>query len=108
MTPEEVEAVVRDMVAANTASLGREIRPFRVTRITLVPANGKYEVVNPDGTSAGAWFTEPSPFWAVEVEGTFQSCDATCSAYSQGLVIIDDASGEIRGEGAREATQPNS
>ena len=78
-----------------------------MTRITLVPANGKYEVTNADGTSTGAWFSEPSPFWAVEAEGTFQSCDAICSGYSQGLVILDDARGEIRGEGAREPTQPS-
>lgn len=106
MTPEEVETIVRDMVAANASAVGRELRPFRVTRITLVPANGKYEVINADGTSTGAWFSEASPFWAVEVEGTFQHCDAICSGYSQGLVIIDDASGELRGEGAREPTQP--
>ena len=107
MSAEQVEAIVRDMVTANAASLGRVLRPFRVTRITLVPANGKYEVTNADGTSTGAWFSEPSPFWAVEAEGTFQSCDAICSGYSQGLVIIDDATGEVRGEGAREPTQPS-
>lgn len=107
MSAEQVEAIVRDMVAANVASLGRVLRPFRVTRITLVPANGKYEVTNADGTSTGAWFSEPSPFWAVEAEGTFQTCDAICSGYSQGLVIIDDATGELRGEGAREPTQPS-
>ena len=107
MSAEEVEAIVRDIVAANVASVGRELRPFRVTRITLVPANGKYEVTNADGTSTGAWFSEPSPFWAVEADGTFGTCDATCSSYSRGLVIIDDASGEIRGEGPREPTQPS-
>jgi hypothetical protein len=107
MSAEQVEAIVRDMVAANATSLGRELRPFRVTRITLVAANGKYEVTNADGTSTGAWFSEPSPFWAVEVEGTFQHCDAICSGYSQGVVIIDDASGELRGEGAREPTRPS-
>jgi hypothetical protein len=107
MSVDEVEAVVRSTVTGHVNALGGELRPFRVTRITLVPANQAYEAIDADGTPSGASFSEPFPFWAVEAEGTFRICGSTCSSYSLGLVIIDDATGEVRGDAAREPTRPS-
>jgi hypothetical protein len=106
MSIDQVEAVVATMVRDNVVAVREELRPFRVTRITLVPAGQRYDLTFADGSASGGSFIEDARYWAVEAEGTFRSCASSCSIYSYGLVIIDDFTGQDRGGAAREPPWP--
>src|SRR4051794_774208 len=79
LSPDAVEAIVLEEDDHARAILGSEIRPFRVTRIVLVPANTPFEVTTVDG-SPGRRLSRPFTIWAVEAEGTFLECGSTCTA----------------------------
>ncbi len=102
MTPDSVEQDVLGLMAAN--QLGLASAPLKVTAITLVPPGTTYPI-GPDGTTRGS-IREDSLVWAVDAEGTYAACGATCSAWTIGTYIIDDASGENRAGAARAPTTP--
>jgi hypothetical protein len=106
MSIDQVQAVVATMVRDNVVATRRELRPFRVTRITLVPGGQRYDVTFADGSASGGSFIEDARYWAVEADGTFRSCASSCSIYSYGLIIIDDLTGQDRGGAAREPPWP--
>ena len=95
------------MVRDNVVTIRQELRPFRVTSITLVQGGQRYDVTFADGSASGGSFIEDGRYWAVEAEGTFRSCASSCSLYSYGLVIIDDATGQEQGGAAREPPWPS-
>jgi hypothetical protein len=107
MSIDQVQAVVGTMVRDNVVAIRQELRPFRVTSITLVEGGQRYDVTFADGSASGGSFIEDGRYWAVEAEGTFRSCASSCSLYSYGLVIIDDATGQEQGGAAREPPWPS-
>jgi hypothetical protein len=107
MTVEQVQAVVSSMLTNNAVKIRRQLRPVKVTRITLVPAGQRYDARWADGSSSGGSFVEDAPYWAIEAEGTFRTCASSCSVYGVGVVIIDDRTGQERGSAAREPTRPS-
>jgi hypothetical protein len=107
MSVEQVEAVVNSVLTNNAVKIRKQLRPVRVTRITLVPAGQRYDARCADGSSSGGSFIEDAPYWAIEAEGTFRTCASSCSIYAIGVVIIDDRSGQERGSAAREPTRPS-
>lgn len=107
MSVDQVEAVVSSMLTNNAVKIRKQLRPVRVTRITLVPAGQRYDVRFADGSPSGGSFIEDGPYWAIEAEGTFRTCASSCSIYGVGVVIIDDRSGQEQGSAAREPTRPS-
>jgi len=107
MSVAQVEAVVSSMLTNNAVKIRKQLRPVRVTRITLVPAGQRYDVRFADGSPSGGSFIEDGPYWAIEAEGTFRTCASSCSIYGVGVVIIDDQSGQEQGSAAREPTRPS-
>ena len=102
MSLEQVVTLVRRHVASNVTALGRELRPFRVTRVVLLPRDQWYRVIDAEGSDTGVVYEQHVTSWAVEYEGTYRACDATgCQGAEYGVVIINDATGGRRGESPR-------
>ncbi len=103
LTPTAVEQIVLRLIAANQTGLAKA--PIRVTKITLMPPGTIYPVVQPDGSRPGS-FVYDTLSWAVDAEGTYVACGSTCSTWTMGTFIFDDASGSHLGGGARGPTTP--
>lgn len=103
LTPAAVEQGVLRLIAANQTGLA--MAPIRVTKITLLPPGTIYPVVQLDGSQPGS-FVYDTLSWAVDAEGTYVACGSTCSTWTMGTYIVDDASGADLGGGARGPTTP--
>ena len=100
MSVGDVEQRVRASVADDAATLGRVIRPFRVTSIRLVAPFERVRTGGADGSPSPLSFSTNTTTWVVHAEGTFRDCASTCATYSAAVLVVDDSGGRIVGRHA--------
>jgi hypothetical protein len=89
MTPDDVEQVVLQKIAADEARAGERLVTPRILLVRLMPPGAT------STASTGGAFTASKVAWLVEFEGTVVSCGNTCDAFTGGAVLVDDRSGEL-------------
>jgi hypothetical protein len=98
LTPAQVEREVIGLIDANHVGLASD--PVTVTKITLLPPGVEYKIGTEAETSLHGGITEDSLAWVVEATGTNVICSSSCSTWTSGAYVIDDATGMHLGGGA--------
>lgn len=93
MTPQEVEAYMLSLIAADETSLGKSLVTARVLSIRFVLPNDIFRVRGVGGLG-------PLPYatWVVKWEGTHLVCSSWCSANDRGVTMFADGDPSMRGE----------